>query len=497
MARLDTDDDRAGLTPAEACEPRTPLPVRMVASEEYLPVAQTAKQRETEARLYAIADEIAPKLGLSRRRFFGTAAGMTAAFVALNGSFGRLFAANAAEAMAPEAAAARAKALSGQFIMDMHTHFLRDDTRLTNLVRMRQGVAAQGWNPKIGSPAAQTIESLKFDNYFKEVFLDSDTKIALISSAPSDIPDDWFLTNQQMAAAKAKVNGEAKSVRMMSHAIITPGAPGWLDDLAAALELKPDSIKGYTVGDNTHKETARHPWRMDSDDTYRGYALAQKAGLRNVCVHKGLWGRQLDQRFPKLAPHADVRDVAKAAKDWPGLNFIIYHAGYRLDDPEWALAEFEKTGRIDWVTDLAEIPAKHGVTNVYADVGQIFAQTLVAQPRLCAAIMGQLVKGLGADHVCWGTDAVWTGSPQWQIEGLRRLEIPEDLQKRHGFAPLGAADGPVKTAIFGGNNARLYGVDVPTTTAALAGDRFAALKAEYEARGATPSNRRYGFVRRG
>ena len=48
-----------------------------------------------------------------------------------------------------------------------------------------------------------------------------------------------------------------------------------------------------------------------------------------------------------LAPYADVRDVAKAAKDWPQLNFIIYHAAYRLDQPAWALDMFERTGRID------------------------------------------------------------------------------------------------------------------------------------------------------
>jgi hypothetical protein len=93
---------------------------------------------------------------------------------------------------------------------------------------------------------------------------------------------------------------------------------------------------------------------------------------------------------------------------------------------------------------------------VYADLGQIFAQSTVAEPRLCAAMMGMLVKGLGADHVVWGTDAVWTGSPQWQIEALRRLEIPESMQKNYGYAPLGPADGPVKRAIFGENSARLY-----------------------------------------
>jgi predicted TIM-barrel fold metal-dependent hydrolase len=188
-----------------------------------------------------------------------------------------------------------------------------------------------------------------------------------------------------------------------------------------------------------------------------------------------------------------VRDVAKAAKDWPNLDFVIYHAAYRLGDPAQAWADFERTGRLDWVSDLADIPAKHGVTNVYADLGQVFAQTMIAEPRVCAAIVGTLVNGLGADHVCWGTDAVWTGSPQWQIEGLRRLEIPEDMRRKYGFAELGGADGPVKTAILGGANARLYRLDAKAR-AGLATDRFAALKADYAARGGRPSLRRYGFT---
>src|SRR4029450_4756856 len=126
---------------------------------------------------------------------------------------------------------------------------------------------------------------------------------------------------------------------------------------------------------------------------------------------------------------------------------------------EDAWAQFEKTGRVEWVTDLAEIPAKYGVTNVYGDLGQIFAQSTVADPRVSAAMMGQLVRGLGAEHVVWGTDAVWTGSPQWQIEALRRLEIPEDMQKKYGFKPLGAADRPGNTAVFGETNGRIYKED--------------------------------------
>jgi hypothetical protein len=106
-------------------------------------------------------------------------------------------------------------------------------------------------------------------------------------------------------------------------------------------------------------------------------------------------------------------------------------------------------------------------------------------------MMGQLVRGLGADRVVWGTDAVWTGSPQWQIEALRRLEIPEDMQKKYGFAPLGPAAGPVKRAIFGDNNARLYRYD---RRASLDTDRVAVARAAYEEAGPARSNLRYGYV---
>jgi len=490
-----SDEDKKKLRAAEDVLPRTPLPTQIVSSEEYAPPPQTAQQREAERRLYALADEIAPKHRMSRRRFFQSPMGMAAAFLALNATYGCAFAGDPQEARDADMANARADSLADQFIMDMHTHFLRDDTRLVNFVRLRESVRGEGWNPDLSGE--QTIEHLKFANYRREIFMDSDTKIALISSAPSDIPEDWFLTNEQMAAARTRVNDEAGSKRLMTHAIFTPGAPGWLEHLQASLELRPDSVKGYTVGDNTHKETARYPWRMDDEETtYRGYELMVRAGVRNVCVHKGLWGRGLDQRFPNLAPYADVRDVAKAAKDWPRLNFIIYHAAYRLGPPEEALAAFERTGRLEWVTDLAEIPAREGVTNVYGDLGQIFAQTLISQPRVCAAIMGTLIKGLGAERVCWGTDAVWTGAPQWQIEGLRRLEIPEDMQRTHGFAPLGEANGAVKRAIFGDNNARLYGITEAERNA-WRNDRLTQEKAAYRQQGGLPSNRRYGYVMQG
>jgi predicted TIM-barrel fold metal-dependent hydrolase len=489
-------EELARLAPAESLFP-SPIPVQSISSDEFMPGPQTPKQREFEARVKALGTQIAKRLGMGRRRFFQSAAGMAAAFLAMNDTYGPLFGVARAEATEPERADDRAKKLSGQFIMDMHTHFLRPGTKIMTFVNQRQAVGKAGWNPELKGKE-QTIDDLMFANYLKEIYLDSDTKVACISGAPSEIPDDWFLTNEMKAQARADVNGLSGSRRMLAHAIFTPGYAGWMEQVDHAIsDLKPDSMKGYTIGDNTNKNLSKHPWRMDDEVlVYPAYAKFLKAGLSNVCVHKGLFPPSVEKQFPHLLAYSDVRDVGKAAKDWPQLNFIIYHGGYRFAgggnvDDAWA--QLERTGRIEWVTDLAEIPAKYGVSNVYADVGQLFAQSTLADPRVAAVMLGQLIKGLGADHVCWGTDAIWTGSPQWQIEALRRIEIPEDLQKKYGLQPVGPADGPVKTAIFGGNNARLYHYQ-PQQRAALESDQLTRYRALYDKHGAGRTNLAYGYA---
>lgn len=490
--------------PAEEHAFRSPIPTQSVSSDEFMPAPQTAKQREFEARLKQYGSELARHQGMSRRKFFKSAAGMAAGFVAMNETFGPLFDVSRAEAATPEMAGERAKALSKQFIMDMHTHFLRDDTKIMVFVRMREAVGKAGWNPLLVNKP-QTIEDLKFPNYFKEVFLDSDTKVACISGSYSVVPSDSFLTNQMKYDARAKINQEAGTKRMFSHAIFTPGHDGWLDKVEEEQEkLKPDSWKAYTIGDNTNKHLSKWPFRLDDEKLmYPFYEKLVKwskgsPGLVNVCIHKGLFPPVIESKFPHLLGYCNVSDVGKAAKDWPQLNFVIYHSAFRYVAPavpEQGLEQFKKTGRVDWVSDLAEIPEKYGVKNVYGDLGQIFSQSIMATPELGAAMMGMLVKGLGADHVCWGTDAVWTGGPQWQIEALRRLEIPEDMQKKYGYKPLGPANGPVKTAIFGGNNARIYNFS-PKQQAEVLTDRVAQMKDIYEKHGGDRSNLYYGYIRK-
>ena len=74
------------------------------------------------------------------------------------------------------------------------------------------------------------------------------------------------------------------------------------------------------------------------------------------------------------------------------------------------------------------------------------------------------------------------------------MEIPEQMQKQHGFQPLGPADGPVKSAIFTENNVRLYNFQKDREQIMGKPDAFQRLKAEYMETGPEPSNLRYGYV---
>jgi hypothetical protein len=192
-----------------------------------------------------------------------------------------------------------------------------------------------------------------------------------------------------------------------------------------------------------------------------------------------------------------VDDLPKAAKDWPQLNFIIYHGALRpfLEDPAYELSLFEQGNGIRWVTDVAQMKEKHGLTNVYGELGTTFATCAVANPRMAAAVVGSLVNGLGADHVVWGSDSVWYGSPQWQIEAMRRLEIPADMMKSQGWkTALGGDDSKVKRAIFGENSARLYNYKIADAYDKLPTDKLAQMKQAYEEAGADRNNAFYGYV---
>jgi uncharacterized protein len=484
---------------AEAISAATPIPTQIVSNGEYLPSPQSETQKRVERRMLELADLSSKRLCLSRRQFMQTSCGMAAAFLAMNEIYGNVFQVEAAEAHEPELMLARAQSLAGQFVFDVQTHFVRDDFKHEELLGLA-AFASEHWNPKMKEEGVSSLARYKFQNYVKEIYYDSDTSLALLSGAPFDDPSWWLLSNEQIVKAREIINGFAGSRRLLAHSVITPKQPGWMEEVDKAIEVyKPDSWKSYTIGDPL--APSKYPWRLDDEQVmYPFYEKAVKAGITTICIHKGLLPPDYEKSFAGVWEYATAWDIGKAAKDWPQMNFVVYHSALRpfLELPDRAWEEFESTGRIRWVSDLAEIPQRFGVTNVYAELGTSFANSAVAHPKFSAALVGTLIKGMGADHIIWGTDSVWYGSPQWQIEAMRRLEIPEDMQKKYGFPALGDANSATKQLIFGANAVRLYRINLKAADARMpvySEDRLASLKSEYELAAKDPSNMRYGYVR--
>ncbi len=464
-----------------------PIPTQAVSNEEFNPLPQTAAQRAVEHHLLRTAARNARRLGMDRRRFLRTSCGMAAAFASLNAVFGNFFTVGAAELFEP-AAAAELKTL--YFIFDVQTHHVEVGRRMLgplDLLELRRGSGAI--NPEL-KKREQQVSDLYFENYVKEVFLDSDTTVACISGVPALTDDAEILPPDKMVRTRFWVNELARSQRMVSHGLFSPdlGAKNLESMHRQAEALKIDAWKGYTgQGLGANKEGW---WADDEKIAYPSLELSRKLKIKNVCLHKGLAIGVFNEG------HCHPRDLVKVSKDFPDLNFLVYHSGLKTLEESLPAAEegFRKNAYVPWVSDLCQYRRKNShMTNVCMELGTTFALTAVTHPLLCTHILGMIIQAFGDDHVLWGTDSIWWGSPQWQIEAMRRLEMPESLMKQFGYAPLTAE---VKAKIFGLNAARLYGVDPKARRNPVPGNYIDQLKELYKPSGmAIPSNTQYGWVR--
>jgi predicted TIM-barrel fold metal-dependent hydrolase len=464
----------------------TPLPTRLVSNEEFPPLPQTARQQAVERRILAEADRLAPRLGLSRRDFLRTGGGMATSLLAMNAVFGRFFDVLPVEAVEPVAFQERAGA--PYFIFDLQLHYVGAGYDPAGDAGRRGGVSKQALmglrrnsrrlNPKLAGDSG-TLADLSWANMIKEVFLDSETAIGLISTPPGPYPQEAVVPPKEMTHFRDEINRVTQSRRMLAHGLITPQLGqadlDFMDQQAATLKV--DAWKGYT---GAAPQGFDRGWFVDDEKVaYPMLERARRLGVKRICLHKGL----------PLGPVADYnhpRDMIKAARDFHDLDFIAYHAGLQ------SVAGTGQGPDIPWTTELCQMKKKEpALRNIYMELGSTFGQLVTTNPTACAHLLGQVIEAFGADHVLWGTDSIWYGTPQWQIEAFRRFEIPQALIDKHGYAPLLR---PVKEQIFGLNAARLFGVDVNAQRNEIPKDYLSRIKMAYREEGPAPSHRWYGWV---
>ena len=463
-----------------------PVPTQAVSNEEFIPLPQTRKQRAVEQRVLETGASHARKLGMDRRQFFRTSCGMAAGFAAMNTVFGDFFRVHAAELLDPAAAA---ETKTDYFIFDVQTHHVELGRHMIGQMDiMGARRMASQFNPALKGREAQ-LTDLYLQNYVKEVFLDSDTAIACISGVPAATEDQEILPPGDMVHTRSVVNEMTHSQRMISHGLFSPdlGTKNLESMQRQAETLKINAWKGYTgQGLGADKDGW---WVDDEKIAYPSLEYSRKLKIKNICLHKGLAIGAFNEA------HCHPKDLVKASKDFPDLNFLIYHSGLKSVEDALPAAEdgFRKNPYVPWVSDLCGYRKQNShMTNVYMELGTSFGTMVITNPLLAAHVLGMIIAAFGSDHVLWGTDSIWWGSPQWQIEALRRLEMPESLMKQFGYAPLTTE---VKAKIFGLNAARVYGVDPQAKRNPIPGDYVDRLRNLYKQGNQRPSNTQYGWVR--
>ena len=469
-----------------------PVPTQIVSNEEFPPLPQTRDQAWVEHAAADLNERAAKRLGVTRRNFLKTSGSMAAAFLAMNSVFGRFFDILEIELFEPMAFAEQQGAPF--FIFDVQTHYVsaaydpmdtesRRKGAVTRdaLLGLRRRARESGLNPQLTSDRG-TLDDLSWQNFVKEVFLDSETSIGLISTPPGPYPQEAVVPPKEMAHIRDEINRLAGSQRMLAHGIATPQLGKADQDFMAlqAEQLKIDAWKCYT---GSCPKGFEHGWWMDDEKiAYPMLEQARKLNVKRVCVHKGLpLGPVPEYNHPK--------DLIKAAKDFPDIDYLVYHSGLKSAGSDEI---FSKSGEIPWTTEFCRMKqAEPAIKNIYMELGSTFGQLVTTHPLVCAHLLGQLIHTFGVDHVLWGTDSIWYGTPQWQIEAFRRFQIPDHLIEKHQYQSLTRE---VKARIFGLNAARVFGIDVVATRNAVPKDYIGRLRMSYLEEGPEPSHRLYGWA---
>jgi uncharacterized protein len=453
---------------------RLPIKLDSTSNGEFAPMPLSAAATFANGMAHEIASRLARRRGVNRRQFLTSASGTAATLLAFNTAFAAAGKTGGTYALGADTAENEAEATaalaSNDFIIDVQNHHVSLDGPWREFPRPTWEVALLALPIAKKLDGEASLTAFGAEQYVREVFIDSDTDIAVLSAVPAD-PQQNPLTTAEAARTRDMIERMGGNKRLLIHGGVQPQIPGALDYMQAqAEELKISAWKAYTQWGPTGTGYWLH-------DKKYGIPMLEKAralGVKTFAVHKGvpLPGVMEGQNSEK---YADPRDMGRTAKLFPDMTFLVYHSAFIPGLAEGPYDPAEKHPR--GVNALIRTFEKYGLGhsgNLYAEIGATW-RILMQDPNQAAHVIGKLLKYVGEDRMLWGTDCVWFGSPQDQIQAFRTFQISEEFREKFGYPQLTAQ---ARAKIFGLNAARVYNISPTRMTSKIVDDGIFALRAE-------------------
>ncbi|MET0386903.1 MAG: amidohydrolase family protein [Polyangiales bacterium] len=294
------------------------------------------------------------------------------------------------------------------------------------------------------------------EEYVRLIFEESETTVAVLSGLPSEIDEvtndltgPFSFRNEDMRNSRDRVNKAAMlnamaAERMVAHCQISPK-----NNPEANARMMTENKQMYdTRGWKCYPPT-EGGWFLHENDAF--IKTANELGEPLVCVHKGFpfagWSRV----------HADpMPDNGVTALRYPDTKFVVYHSAYDSGHVEGEYnpnpdADMGGTDRLWKVIQDNQLYNK----NVFAEMGSAWAISMM-DPVVAQHYIGKALKFMGEDRVVWGSECVWFGSPQNQIEAMKVFQISKEFQDKYGYPEF---TDTIRRKIFGLTGATLYRVD--------------------------------------
>ena len=451
--------------------PRLPIKLDSTSNGEFLPIPLSREEQRLRRFALEQTTEAARRTGQSRRAFLASTCGVATTLLAFNqrsawAGESPVFDLPADAAFDPELAASR---LAGrEFIFDVQGHYLPPNLAETLKPQCREQ------NEYL---SAEYMNCTGADTFIKDVFFDSDTDLMALSFIPSSRADEP-ISIEEADQTRRMVEQLEGSHRLLLHGRCNPNQPGdieFMDELAETWKIA--AWKCYTQ----YGPDGKGFFLSDEDTGIPFIEKARKLGVNNICVHKGIpFGRESYE-------HSLCDDIGKVAKRYPDVNFLIYHSGYVPGQAEGPYDPDRNEGIDSLIKSVVENDVAPN-SNVYAELGSTWRFLSMRDPQSAPHALGKLLRYVGEENVLWGTDSVWYGSPQDQIQAFRAFQIPAELREQHGYPEITPE---LRARIFGLNAIVPYGISVEEVLQSAATDPVGRSRPEYLAQ-PDPHFRTYG-----